>query len=78
MSAWRKYMKPILIGGGTLAGIVLLSLAVAVEGCESRPFTKKVARRPVAAGAVPRKADRAKETEKEMNRRELDELLSLE
>ena len=69
MSAWRKHMKTMLIGGGALAGIVLLVLAVTMEGWESRPFAKKVARRPAAAA---REA-----TKKDVSRQELEELLSL-
>ena len=72
MSAWRKYMKPMLIGGVLLAGILLLALAVTTGGCESRPFTKKVARRSAAA------VEPSRDSAKEKDRRELDELLSLE
>ena len=71
MSVWRKHMRPMLIGGGALAGIVLLALVATAEGCESRPFAKRAVRRPEAA--APRE-----ETKKDMNRQELDELLSLE
>ena len=70
MSAWRKHMKPVLFGGGALAGIVLLALAATAGGCESRPFAKKVARRPAAVAR--------ETTKKDVNRQELDELLSLE
>ena len=69
MSAWRKYMKPILIGGGTLAGIVILALAVTAGGCESHPFAKKSARKPEATAHEKSRQD--------VSRQELDELLSI-
>lgn len=75
MSAWRKYMKPVLIGGGTLAGIALLALAMTAGGCESRPFAKKAVRRPAA---VAPRGEKKGETKKDVHRQELDELLSLE
>ena len=71
MSAWRKYMKPMMIGAGTLAGIVFLALAVTAGGCESRPFTKKVAPRPTAVAPH-------EEKKNDVHKQELDELLSLE
>ena len=74
MSAWRRQMKPLLVGGVLLAGIALLALAVTTGGCESRPFAKKNARRSSSAGM----SSRGSVAEKDVSRRELDELLSLE
>ena len=76
MFAWHKIMKPIAIGGGVVIGTVLLTLAAMAEGCESRPFAKKIARHPETASTVPLTADK-EEKEKSVNRRELDELLSI-
>lgn len=76
MSAWRKHIKPIAIGGGVLAGTILLALAVTAGGCRSRLFTKKSVRRPApAAEAAPADDER---TDQNVHRRELDELLSIE
>ena len=66
MSAWRKSMKPVLVGGVSLAGVAMLALALAAGGCESRPFTKKVVRRPEPTIE-----------KKDVNRQELEELLSI-
>ena len=74
MSAWRKYMKPIAIGGGVLGGAILLALAVTAGGCQSRLFTKKGTRRLEASTDAQRNASK----QKDVNRRELDELLSIE
>ena len=73
MSAWRRQMKPLLVGGVLLAGIALLALAVTTGGCESRPFVKKNARSS-SVDTPPRRSV----AEKDVSRRELDELLSLE
>ena len=88
MSALRKLIKTRLV----LAWTALLALGVATGGCEGCLFAKKkdaqqvrqpVSRpqrpRPPAAAAAPRKvpAPKAKDP-KGMNRRELDELLSIE
>ena len=64
-------MKPMLIGGGALAGIVILALAVTAGGCESRPFAKKVTPRPTAVAPH-------EEKQNNVHKQELDELLSLE
>ena len=66
MSAWRKRMKPALIGGVLLAGAALLAFAATTGGCKSRPFTKKVVQRPAPAAE-----------KKDVNRQELEELLSI-
>ena len=76
MSAWCKHMKPIAIGGGVLAGTILLALAVTAGGCRSRIFAKKSVRRPVPAAQVAPVG--GEQTEKNVHRRELDELLSIE
>ena len=77
MSAWRKYMKQIAIGGGVLVGAVLMALAVTAGGCQSRPFAKKSVERREASVSESRHQARKKVKEKDLNRRELDELLSI-
>jgi len=74
MSAWRKYMKPIAICGVALAFAVLAALALTAGGCQSHLFSKKDARRTEAAATESRGADKSKD----VHRRELDELLSIE
>ena len=76
MFAWHKIMKPIAIGGGVVIGTVLLALAAMAGGCGSRPFAKKMSQQPEAVSTVPLTVEN-EEKEKSVNRRELDELLSI-
>ena len=74
MSAWRKYMKPIAIGGGAVALAATLVLSVTAGGCQAHIFSKGGVRQTDASTAVPCNADDGAD----VHRRELDELLSIE
>ena len=67
-------MNPIAVGGGVLAGAILLALAVTAGGCRGRMFAKKSVQRTEAKVIAPREAD----TDSNVHRRELDELLPIE